>query len=280
MPARNSVLPSAAAMTALQTAPGLISVPATKLSLPYTYAATINSILECYALPVFADADPKPTSSTPRSRQARQRSNASYFARTHRRCACRHGRVPGAEKHDLPVIEDAHCGHAASGKRKKPEPLERSAASVCKSRRTSRAGRVAVLTDDEYPLTKFGTRIRTASAPPGASLGRLSTGARIKLPHDGVLPRFFRAAALHRRARGYPQRKRAPSVCVIARNTGRLSSARLRRRTQRVAFVYVPSRRRRVRLRARRIDPSDSSRGNQLRDRLPKLRLMGYVRNA
>ena len=37
------------------------------------------------------------------SRQARQRSNASYFARTHRRCACRHGRVPGAWRKTRPA---------------------------------------------------------------------------------------------------------------------------------------------------------------------------------
>lgn len=97
--------------TALQTALSALDIgPGDEVIVtPYTYAATINSILECYALPVFADVDPETYQLDPvqADKLVNEATQAILPVHIGGAPANMDAFLALGEKHDLPVIEDA-----------------------------------------------------------------------------------------------------------------------------------------------------------------------------
>lgn len=88
---------------------------------PFTYIATIDVILMCYALPVFADTDPRTFQIDPDDIERRITEHTRAILPVHISGAPAHmDRIlASARRHDLPVVEDACQAHTAewNGKR-------------------------------------------------------------------------------------------------------------------------------------------------------------------
>jgi perosamine synthetase len=88
---------------------------------PYTYIATIDAILLNYALPVFVDTDLKTFQMDPADIEHRITKNTRAILPVHILGAPAHMDkiLAIAQKHDLPVIEDACQGHTADWRGKR-----------------------------------------------------------------------------------------------------------------------------------------------------------------
>ncbi len=88
---------------------------------PYTYIATIDAILLCYALPVFVDSDVKTFQLDPDDIERRITEHTRAILPVHIFGAPAHMDkiLAVAGKHNLPVIEDACQGHLAEWRGKK-----------------------------------------------------------------------------------------------------------------------------------------------------------------
>jgi dTDP-4-amino-4,6-dideoxygalactose transaminase len=88
---------------------------------PYTYIATIDAILLCYALPVFVDSDIKTFQMDPDDIERRITAHTRAILPVHifGAPANMDKILAIANKHDLPVIEDACQGHMAEWRGKK-----------------------------------------------------------------------------------------------------------------------------------------------------------------
>ncbi len=88
---------------------------------PFTYIATIDAILMCYALPVFVDSDPNTFQMDPDDIDHRITEHTRAILPVHILGAPAHmDRILAiAGKHDLPVVEDACQAHLAEWRGKK-----------------------------------------------------------------------------------------------------------------------------------------------------------------
>ncbi|MGA3165871.1 MAG: DegT/DnrJ/EryC1/StrS family aminotransferase [Terriglobia bacterium] len=88
---------------------------------PYTYIATLDAIMLCYALPVFVDSDLKTFQLDPEDIEHRITAHTRAILPVHIFGGAAHmDKVLAiAEKHHLPVIEDACQGHMAEWRGKK-----------------------------------------------------------------------------------------------------------------------------------------------------------------
>jgi dTDP-4-amino-4,6-dideoxygalactose transaminase len=88
---------------------------------PYTFIATINSVLLQYALPVFVDSDPETFQIDPRKIEAAITDRTAAIMPVHLggNVADMDGILAVAARHKLPVIEDACQAHLAEWRSKK-----------------------------------------------------------------------------------------------------------------------------------------------------------------
>ena len=91
------------------------------ITTPYTFIATINSILMNYALPVFVDVDPETFQIDPKKIEAAITARTAAIIPVHigGNCADLDSVLAIGKKHNVPVIEDACQAHLAEWRKSK-----------------------------------------------------------------------------------------------------------------------------------------------------------------
>lgn len=134
---------------------------------PYTFIATINAVLLQYALPIFVDTDPESFQIDARKIEAALTERTAAILPVHLggNVADLDAILETAEKHKIPVIEDACQCILRNGEARRSGLWGRPAASAFRSRKTCLPAKVARFSRPTAISPSAAMRSRTTTAP-------------------------------------------------------------------------------------------------------------------
>jgi dTDP-4-amino-4,6-dideoxygalactose transaminase len=150
---------------------------------PYTYIATLDTIMLCYALPVFVDSDLKTFQLDPDDIEHRITEHTRAILPVHIFGGAAHmDKVLAiAEKHHLPVIEDACQGHMAEWRGKKIGTLGTVGCFSFQETKNLPAGEAGALVSNHEDLIAKALAFRDFGRSPKAGGGYATRGTKYRI---------------------------------------------------------------------------------------------------